>query len=297
MKTPDNSILYDSEEGYNKAKDLYEAYLSMLKVSYKTQFVETPYGMTHVLLAGPKRGTPVVLLHGNSLFGPHMAHQINAIAQTYRVIVPDVIGCMGRSQPERLDRKGSAYGRWTASLLSALDISRGHMIGISNGAWLIIKLATVAPEMIISAVLMSAAGFVRTSWSLGLALFPVMVFGPLMSAESQSRQFLRQTSPPGFEPSDLGVTAMELVLRHYKRESVPGPLTDAELQALDAATYLLMGEFERPFPSSKVIKRAQAVMPNLRRTEILPGVAHGMVSENPELVNNRLLDWLAKCST
>ena len=293
MRAPDNSSLYKSPKGYNRARRLYEAHLALLQQPYETRFVDTPHGRTHVLLAGPETSIPVVLFHGNSLFGPHLAHQVNAIAKDYQVIVPDVIGTMGRSEANRPSRKGPTYGEWITSLLAALNIKAAHMVGISNGAWLIIKLATVASELICSAALMSASGFVPTSWRLAMSLFPVMLWGPFMSHRQHSRKFLKQTVPPGFLPSELSVAAMEIILRDYRRESLPGVFSDAELGCLTAPTYLLMGEHEKPFPPDAVIRRARAVLPNLQTAEILSGVGHGMVSENPQLVNRRLLDWLS----
>lgn len=294
MPPPDTRRLYKTPAAHRRAQALYDAYLARISVPYTVRYVNTPYGLTHVLLAGPPEGDPVLLLHGNSLFGPHMAAQLVALAEAgYHVITPDVTGTMGRSAPTRPDRQSSAYGLWLAAVLEALDVSAAHMAGISNGAWLVLKLAEVAPERIRSACLMSAAGFVRPNWRLALALLPVMLFGPLVTPEQQSRAFLRQTTPPGFLPDALAVQAMALVLRGYRREGVPGPLPDSTLRALNAPTCLLMGQYERPFPPQAVIRRGRAVLPNLARAEVLPGVAHGMVSENPALVNQHLLGWLA----
>src|SRR5258708_503612 len=69
----------------------------------------------------------------------------------------------------------------------------------------------------------------------------------------------------------------------------PGPLTDGQLRRLTALTDLLVGEDEVGFPPAAVIRRAKKNLPNLVSAEIVAKVGHGMITEDAEGVNQRLL--------
>ena len=84
-----------------------------------------------------------------------------------------------------------------------------------------------------------------------------------------------------------------VLLGHFKYEPAPGPLKDEELRCLTAPTYLLMGEHEAGFPPAAVIRRAKATLPNLVAAEIVPKVGHGMITEDAEGINQRLLRFLS----
>src|SRR5262249_49278989 len=71
-------------------------------------------------------------------------------------------------------------------------------LGISNGGWLILKLAGVAPELISSAVLISSAGFVRPRWQLIFNMLPVLLF---TRPERRGARFLQVMGAPGIAPA------------------------------------------------------------------------------------------------
>jgi pimeloyl-ACP methyl ester carboxylesterase len=288
---PDNARFFKSEHAYQQAMALYKTILAEITVPYESTAVETRYGMTQVLSAGPLTAQPVVLWHSGGTFGPEWYRQINALAQQYRVFAPDVIGSMGKSAPTRLNRNGPAYGEWMADVLDQLQVERGHMIGISNGAWLVLKLATVAPERIASALLMGAAGFVPLRLGAMARILPV-ILNPFQTPETKTIRLLRVTSPPDYQPDPQQVQLITLLINYFRAESVPKPLTDSELVALTAPTALLMGEYDRIFNGDLVIERARKVLPNLVQVERVPGVGHRMISEGPDALNKLILAFL-----
>lgn len=291
---PDNSILYKSPIGLKKAMDAYNRLLQSLNVPYEMRFVATPSATTCVICAGPADAHPVVLWHGLDASAPTWAAQINALAPKYRVYAPDVPGSMGKSAPVRFDRKGKAYGDWMADTLDALNIERAHMIGISNGGWLILKLATVRPAKIASAILMSSAGFVGARLGLIWKMLPVVALGRFLSPEAQAIRFARAMGSPVVPVAPQDLEMFTVLLGYFKYEQAPGPLSDADLRCLTAPTYILMGEYEAAFTPAAVIRRAKAVLPNLVAADIVARVGHGMITENAEGVNQRILGFLSQ---
>lgn len=293
MKPPDNSSLYKSPEGYQLAMAAYDKLLGKLSVPYETRWVETAYGLTHVVVAGDANAPPIFLWHGMGASAPTWIEQINAAAPRYRVYAPDTPGSMGKSAPERPDRNGRAYGEWMRDVMNGLHVERAHQVGISLGGWLILKLATVAPEKISSAFLMSSAGFVNPNWRLIFKMLPVLVTTP---REKRGAGFLKVMGAPGIPPAEHDVEMFHILMQYFNYEQAPGPLPDSDLRCLTAPTYLLMGEHEAAFQPEAVIKRAKAVLPNLVKADILARVGHGMITEDVTAVNQRILGFIGEQS-
>lgn len=289
MQPPDNSVLYKSAEGYRRAMAAYDTLLAELTVPYETRWIETRHGLTHVITAGQPDAPPIVFWHGLDASAPTWVNQMNVAARDYYVCAADVPGSMGKSAPARPDRAGHAYGEWMADVLHGLKMKPAHHVGISNGGWLILKLAGVAPELIASAVLISSAGFVRPRWQLIFKMLPALLFTP---PEKRGAKFLNVMGAPGIVPARQDVVMFDILLQEFAYEQAPGPLPDEALRRLTAPTCLLMGEHEAAFTLNAVIQRAKAVLPNLVQAEIVPGVGHGMITENPALVNEKILGFI-----
>ena len=53
-----------------------------------------------------------------------------------------------------------------------------------------------------------------------------------------------------------------------------------------------MGEYEAGFNPKAALKRAKSKLPNLVKSELMPGVGHGMIEEDIAGVNTRLRHFL-----
>jgi pimeloyl-ACP methyl ester carboxylesterase len=292
---PDNSSLYKSAAGYQKVMAHYDTSFQKMGVPYETKYVETRFGPTHTVISGNKNGKSVVLWHGghgNSTLG---IDDIIALAPTYRVYAIDTIGEMGKSAPSRPPRAGPAYGQWAADALEGLGLKQANMIGISNGGWLILKLAGVAPEKIGSAILVSAAGLQPLSIKFALRFFvPYLTKSPAEAA----RRFWEILSPPELPLDPDTLEFFELMLREYRIWVGKGPpvVSETELRRLTAPTYLLMGQYEVTFAPGpyKVLERGLNLLPNVITAEIVPGVGHMMIHKRPDWVIARVISFLER---
>lgn len=294
---PDNSSLYKSAEGYQKIMAHYDAAFQKTGIPYEAKYVETRFGLTHTVISGDKNGKSVVLWHGlnaNSTGWINLTGGINwitALAPTYRVYAVDTIGGMGKSAASRPSKTGPAYGRWAAEALEGLGLKRANMIGVSNGSWLIIKLGSVAPAVIGSAVLMSSGGFRPISRMLILRMMPYLVF---KSPREAARRFLALLSPPDLPRDPDTLELFELIMGHFRLERNPPVLSDVEIRRLTAPTYLLMGQYETSFSPYKVIARGLRLLPNVITAEIVPGVGHMMAHRRPDWVIARVIGFLKR---
>lgn len=110
-------------------------------------------------------GPALVLLHGG---GPgasgvsNYSRNVDALASTYRVIVPDMPG-YGRST-KSLDQSDpfGALANAIRGLLDALDIDTAHLVGNSYGGAAALRLALDAPQRVGRLVLMGPGGIGTT---------------------------------------------------------------------------------------------------------------------------------------
>ncbi|MDH4258716.1 MAG: alpha/beta hydrolase [Gammaproteobacteria bacterium] len=118
---------------------------------------------TRISCVDTGKGAPLLLLHG--LGGSHddWRLQIPEFAARYRVIVPDLrgFGASERREPFTIQR----HARDMMALLSALELERVHVVGLSMGGAVAIELALRAPQTVASLVLVNTApGFTLTNW-------------------------------------------------------------------------------------------------------------------------------------
>jgi pimeloyl-ACP methyl ester carboxylesterase len=263
-----------------------------MEVPYESVYVDTRFGPTHAIVSGQEQGKPVTLWHGLNANAATWATWIPALAPIYRVYAIDTIGGMGKSAPSRLAKGGPAYGQWAAETLEGLGLQRANMVGASNGGWLILKLSSVAPGMIGSAVLMSSAGFMSTDLKMVVRMIPRSLFKP---PEEIARGLLEMLSPPDSTPDSFFLEFFELiVVSGFRSEQMAPALSEGEIKHLTAPTYLLMGQYEASFNPYKAIERGLALLPNVIAAEIVPGVGHAMVHRQPDWVIARVTSFLKR---
>lgn len=122
-------------------------------------------GRRRIFVTEAGEGPPVVLLHGG---GPgatgvsNYSRNIDALAATFRVIVPDMPG-YGRSSKDidQSDPFGD-LAMFVRGLLDALDIDRAHLVGNSYGGAAALRLAMDRPDKVGKLILMGPGGIGTT---------------------------------------------------------------------------------------------------------------------------------------
>jgi pimeloyl-ACP methyl ester carboxylesterase len=284
--------MYKSPEGYRAFLALYDRTLQKLKAPYQIKAVPTRYGETQVLVTGPQDAPPLVLVHGWSVNGPNCwIPQINALAGTYRLYVPDVPGQPGKSVPVSLSARGYQYPAWFCDMLDGLKVQQASFAGISFGGWLIFKLATLAPERIKRAALLAPAGLVNFSPVTFNRIVPYSLF----PNRENTIRFLKVISGPGWQPPEEVIEHFYIVLKYFKPTrnimNLPAKLSDGDLRKLTAPTLLINGTHDSIFKAQPSVERAQKVLPNLVGVQPVAGAGHLLPYEQPEKINQLLLNF------
>ncbi len=281
--------IYRSAAGEAAIHALYDQQLAQLGIETESRLVPTRFGATHVLVAGPPAGPPLMLLHGGNTTNPITLGWVRSLLSKYRVYAPDTIGHPGKSAPVRLSPQDNSYGEWVADTLDSLGLGQSAFMAGSYGAGILLRAAVTAPERISKAVVMIPSGLVSIPLRTMLfeLLFPLMLY-----QLSPSRERLRRVLRPMFvdEPiSELVLETTEAVFKQVKIEpEMPRNVTRAELAHFTAPVLVLAAEKDRLFPARQVLTRARQVFQNLVAAEVIQASPHFIPERFLPRLNERI---------
>ncbi|MCU0498945.1 MAG: alpha/beta hydrolase [Anaerolineae bacterium] len=287
---------YTHPDGYHAMMRWYQAALARLTVPYDSIHVETRFGPTHVLLAGPIQAPPVLLIHGINVNALGWKRQITQLASDYRIIAPDVVGFAGRSAPIRLPYHNDDYALWIADLLDALGIDRVVLVGSSAGGFFVLKFGAVFPDRTRALALINPCGLARYPYPLDWARHPIItrLIGDLarpFATIHTARRLVRASASPQAPLMPETIHLAYLLLKYFRRYPPPGKLPDRQLQAIRAPVLLLLGEFEPYFRPETLIRSAQQALDDLR-VQVIPNAGHDIHNDQAETVSGHLRDFI-----
>lgn len=312
-----NLKMYRSEEGFNAIMGWYEETLAKIEVPVASQFVETRFGRTHMLVAGPADAEPVLLVPGVAGCAPLWRRQLPALSRRFRVYALDIPGQPGRSDPNPPSFLNDDYALWLLDVLDGLGAERAHVAGVSVGAWVALRLALLAPQRVLSVAMLGPTGLssARLPWRIWLTR--VMKKGKDADAlqDDLTAKSVSSKSPGGsFGTFDRTLArAMALCTRHYRVDWSLGIYDEATrrvnkwqglkvlrkfflsepralLRRFASPGLLVFGEHEVLYDPHKVGARARRLMPGLR-VEVVAGAGHAAVYDRPDEVNAMLLEF------
>jgi imidazolonepropionase-like amidohydrolase/esterase/lipase len=169
-----------------------------------------------------------------------------------------------------------------------------NIAGISYGAWLIGQYALHHQNRLNKIVLISPASTIQpiTKQFYIRAFLSVLPFRYFTkSFSSWLLEDLEKSKKTDFEKA---VDFTCLLLRSYKiaRAANPTALDDSELQRISIPTMVLIGENEKIYSAYKAIERLDRVASHISK-EMIPGAGHDLASVKADLVNKKVLEFLA----
>jgi len=268
----------------------YDAVLAQWPVAYEVLELESTFGRTRVVAAGPVQAPPLVLFHGGGATGTVWFNNIEALSKEHRVFAVDVIYDKGRSVPGQAPvRTRQDVMAWIDALLDALRVNRADLCGHSFGAWIATAYALHTPDRVRRLVLLDPTtvfGGFRPGYL--LHALPMLVrFSP-----ARQRRFLRWETGRDLDPVWLTLMATP--------RSTPAPPfvfpkrpPQQALRGLAAPTLVLLAERSRAINVRRTAATAKRLLPDVR-VEVLPGATHHSVpTEQPDAVNAAVKQFLA----
>ncbi len=285
---------FKSPEGAAAYLSAYDTAMQAWPAPYKSLDISNRFGVTHVVASGPKNAPPLVLLHGYWATLTMWTPNISALSKAYRVYAIDVMGQPSKSVPGEPIRNAQDYVAWLSAVLDALHLNKTNLAGMSYGGWLALNYAVAAPQRVQSLVLLSPAasllGLVK-QFALRGAL--MMLFPTRFTVNAFMRWLGFKDDPKDAKAMTSVIELMVLGLKHFRfpRAVAPTVFSDAQLQAMQVPTLLLMGEHEVIYDAAKALSRARRLIPNFEG-ELVPGCSHEMTLRQRQTVDTRVVDFL-----
>lgn len=286
-------MIYKSPEGEAKFMELYEsrlARLSRIGVKCEGRMMDTRFGPTHILIAGPADAPPLVVLHGIHASGPFGLEVLLPLTKNYRIYLPDIIGQPGRSAKILIPPLGNNYAKWLADVLDGLGLERAAFAGISFGGGILLDLAAYAPERISRAVLIVPAGIATASSPhLLIHLFAPWSLYRLIPSRNRLIRVIRPIMSEFEEPV---LEFFDTIIHHVNWIQIPpGPFTIEDLKHFAAPTLLFLARDDIFVPFDQAYIWSKQIIPNLTTIEILDG-PHIPTRKMLTYINERIQGFL-----
>ena len=269
--------------------------------------------------AGPVDGSVVLLLHGFPDRAATFDGQLAALAAAgFRAIAPTMRGYEPSSQPADGDHSLVTLADDVVAWMDELDVERAHVVGHDWGAATTYLAITRHPERFERAVTLAVPPTPRIpdavrkvpkqillSWY--MTFFQLRVVADRIAAAKEHaliRWLWSSWSPTLDAPDDLrDVFAQPGVLRsalaYYRQNATPPLLLGLRqneatvIASTSVPTLVIHGEDDRCL-DRRLFDHAvvEADFSGGVRREMLPGAAHFLHLEQPDTVNELILDWL-----
>jgi pimeloyl-ACP methyl ester carboxylesterase len=256
------------------------------------------------------QGPPLILIHG---FGGSMwqwEHQYFVLAQTYRVIIPDILGSGLSDKPNEAYTPANLV-EFFRQFMDSLNIPRATLVGNSMGAGLAMAMALDYPERVQRLILIS--GFPpQVETSIASRQYQDFLYhrpplwlaklGNWMAGRRTTEQLLKEIV---YNPKLISPTVIERSFHNRLRGGFLGPLYSLldniqswegqygnKLQKISHPVLLLWGDHDRVFP----VEVGEQVKSQLSHVEwhVIPEAGHLAQWEEPAIVNQFILSFLER---
>ncbi len=285
MKTYSSSYFKDPESDHQFIEK-WVAKLELLnKRHYERHNVPNHLGNTVVWSLNSDRTTlPFLFIfpgfRTSSLFW-NLDNGLEQIEDHYRIFLVETNGQPTLSDGNTPDIKTLDYGYWAAEVIKYFTPGRVNVAGASFGGLVCLKLAIAAPDKVDQLFLLNPGCFQAFSLS------PKNLFYNLLPIVRPSinnvKRFLDKAvfCPPAHYLSE---ERMQMIIdyevfaltRYVDKAQKPYPMTLEELQKVEAAVHLIVGEKDLLFPYQRTIKAAEQGLKNLKHVNVLPDTGHGI---------------------
>lgn len=250
---------------------------------------------------GASNGT-AIFIHGS---GPgasgwsNFKHNVSAFQEAgYRCIVYDQWGYGKTSKPQDVDHTLDFFVDGLVSLMDSTDVANAVLVGNSLGGAVALGLALRHPERVEKLILMAPGGIESREDYFSMPGIQAMVKYPMGSPEFTKDVLAQLLTQLVYDPVNVDAelvderwATLETQNAHVLATMQIPDLSD-QLSSIDINTLVFWGTEDRFCPASGTWKILQ--MKGNVQAELVNYCGHWVMSEYPDLFNERCLSFLSK---
>ena len=287
--------VFVTEENRAKLMAIYDQALRRWPVPFDTFFVETRFGLTHVIASGEPASPPLVMTHPMGVGGFVWSSIIAALSEHRRAYALDTIGDVGKSEltdPDRYPKTGRDYSAWLNDAFNGLDVTTADMVAGSMGGWIAMNHAIYAPDRLRRLVLLGPMGL--APWRATLA-----VLGPFMSqrlrpTDAKLDAIITRSLGEGERVNHEFRPWMRIMGYTKARVGQPFHIPARKLRMIKAPTLVFLGGKDGLVGTAT--PRPRRARRNITgcEVEVLPDAGHVMSVDEPDFVGARIVEFLQR---
>jgi len=269
----------------------YDKALKLWDIPYSEENIKTTYGTAHVIIAGPKNGKDLVLLHGMDASSTMWYPNIKPLAKNHRIYAIDFMMEPGKSTLTSKPLSSEEIVVLYNEIFDHYKVKKFDIVGASRGGWIATLLATQKGNSIDKIVLLSPAQtfkFIdkvgKTTSALMLKLFPSeKKFGKTLNTFSTHPEKISPVYKKQFYLANKYAKSNSSMLKMH-------PFSDDDLKSITNPVLVLIGDRD-VINSEESLERAKKYLIN-SKTQIIKDAGHFLTIDQPKVVNDAMINFL-----
>lgn len=274
-----------------KYQNAYDKALRLWNIPYTEEDIKTSFGTAHIVIAGPKNGKSLILLHGMDASSTMWYPNIKALTKNHRVYAIDFLMEPGKSNLTTKSLSSEEIAIWYNEIFTHYKLKKFDIVAASRGGWIATLLATKKPNSIDKIVLLSPAQtfkFIdqvgKTTSALMLKLFPSeKKFGKTLKTFSTHPENISRIYQRQFYLANKYAKSNSSMLKMH-------PFSNKDLESIQNPVLVLIGDKD-VINSEESLERAQKYLVN-SKTKIIKDAGHFLTIDQPKTVNDAVINFL-----
>lgn len=284
--------VFNTSDEKEKFLEVYNLLMQTWTVPFEDKWIETSYGLTHVVVSGPKNGEPIVLLPGAQATCGMWGAMIPELTKKRRVFCLSLIDQVGLSKPGKVLENTQNSNEWLEETFIGLNLKSFDLGGNSLGSFIASKFALSHPETVKKLILTAPAATVS---NVRFSYIMNHILASIIPGLSLKKRFLRKCSADLVDEKNIlfRVLLQAMIGSKVISKIIPTSLTINELKNLKNPTKVILGE--KDITSSKSSKRIVKDLSKLNlnmEIEILEDAGHLWTNHQYRSAGNKIIEFL-----